>query len=133
MTNKSYMSNKESSRGQALIPVLVVLIITLTLGAGLLYLNIGGMLIGSYTQEGERVLLATEGALENGLLRVLRNPAYLGESLQVNGVDCTISLSGQAPIVMTAECQSTRAERRLQTEVSFINGEMLVDNLVEIE
>lgn len=121
------------NRGQALLPVLIIMVIVLTLGVGTLYLNVGGLLLGSYSQEGEKVLMATEGALENGLLKILRNPFYSGESLQVEGTPCTISVSSPTPTVMTAECNSGRAIRRLQAEVSFVDGEMFVDNLKEVE
>ena len=77
--------------------------------------------------------MATEGALENGLMSILRNPFYSGESLQVGDIPCTISVSGQAPTMITAECQSDRAIRQLQAEVTFVEGEMIVDNLKEIE
>ena len=121
------------NKGQALIPVLIIMLITMILGVGVLHLSIGSLLLNSYWLEGEKVLMATEGALENGLMRILRNPGYSGESLQINEINCTIETSGQAPVVMTAECSSLRSKRRLQAEVSFINGEMLVSNYQEVE
>ena len=124
---------RKHQEGQALIPVLIVMLTVLILGAGVLYLSIGGLLSSHYSQTGEKVLVASEGALENGFLRILRNPAYLGESLQVNGLPCTIVVSGQAPITMTAECVGEQAVRRVQAEVSFVQGEMLIDQYQEIE
>lgn len=127
------MKLKINHQGQALLPVIIVMAIVLVLGVGALHLSVGGMLISFSSREGETALLATEGALENGLMMILRNPSYAGESLQVSGYPCTITVSGQSPAVMIAECQSDRAIRRLQAEVSFIDGEMVVDNLQEIE
>jgi hypothetical protein len=123
----------KNQHGQALIPVLIILSMVLILGASALQLSLGGMLLGSASQEGEEILITTEGAMENGLMQILRNPAYAGESLQVNGFPCTINVSGVSPSVMTVECQSDRAQRRLQAEVSFVDGEMLVENWTEIE
>jgi hypothetical protein len=91
------------------------------------------MLISYASQEGERVLLATEGAIENGLLRNLRDPAYTGESLQVGGLPCTIVTSGPTPIVVTAECQSDQASRRLEAEAEIVMGEIVINSLKEIE
>ena len=124
---------KLSNSGQALVPILVILVIILILGAGALYLSMGGLLLCSHSLAGEKNLVATEGAMENGLLRVLRNPAYAGESLQVAGIPCTIDVAGLGPTMVTAECDSGRSIRRLQAEVSFIAGRMIIDNLVEIE
>ncbi len=121
------------NRGQALLPLLILMVIIIILGAGVLYLSIGSLLLSSYSQSGEEVLMATEGAMENGLLMVLRNPAYAGESLQVGAVPCTINTAGSAPLVMTVKCDSGRAVRQLQAEVSLVNGQMQVDHLIEIE
>lgn len=121
------------NQGQALIPVLIIMAIVLILGAAVLDLGIGGLLLSSYYQEGEATLMATEGALENGLLRILRNPSYKGESLQVGDASCIINTSGSSPIVMTARCDSGRSIRRFQAEINFVAGEMVVDNILEIE
>lgn len=123
----------QNNRGQALLPVLIIMVIVLTLGVGVLHLSVGSILLSSYSQEGEMVLVTTEGVLESGLLRILRNPSYASESLQVDDILCTINASGQAPIVMLAECQSDRAIRRLQAEINFVQGEMTVDNIREVE
>lgn len=123
----------KGNQGQALLPVLIIMVVVLILGAAVLDLSISGLLVSSYFQEGEATLMATEGALENGLLRILRNPSYSGESLQVGDASCIISISGQSPVVMNASCDSGRAIRRLQAEINFVAGEMIVDNILEIE
>ena len=124
---------KERQRGQALIPVLIIILIVLVLGAGSLYLSLGSMLLSSYSYLGEAALISTEGAMEDALMGILRNPDYAGGSLQVADVPCTISVSGSSPAVITAECDTGRSIRRLESEVTFVNGEMTVDNLQEIE
>lgn len=125
--------NLKKDQGQALIPVLIILLIIITLGVGILFLNLGGMLTGLAAREGEAVLLAAEGAMENGLLRLLRSPAWEGESLQIGGQDCTITVSGTAPKIMAVSCWSAQARRNLRAEISFIAGEMNVDLIEETE
>lgn len=126
-------SKKFYNRGQALLPLLILLLLVLTLGVGVLQLSIGGMLISSSSQGGEAVLVATEGALENGLMRILRNPSYSGESLQVGGIPCTISTSGSTTILMVASCNSGRSIRKIKAEISSNQGRMVVNNIKEIE
>ncbi|MFC1727003.1 hypothetical protein ACFL0Y_00600 [Patescibacteria group bacterium] len=125
--------SKRKNQGQALIPILIILLIILTVGAGSLYLSLGSLLLSSSSSTGEKVLVSVEGAVENGLMRILRNPNYSGESLQVAAMPCTIDISGLNPWTMTAQCDSGQAIRRLQAEVNFIDGEMIVSNLQEIE
>ena len=130
---KQNQIRKEFCRGQALLPMIILLALIIILGTSLFNLSIGGLLITSYFQEGESILMVTEGALENGLMRILRNPAYVGESLQIGNVSCTISASGLTPVVMLASCNSGRAIRRLRAEINFTNGRMVVNNIREVE
>lgn len=118
--------------GQAMLPVLLIMLTVLVLGAAGLHLSLGGLMISRASFEGERVLVAAEGALENGLLRLLRQPNYAGETLQVAGFDCTIAVSGEAIKTISGVCQSPVARRGLQASVSFINGEMVVSDYEEI-
>lgn len=119
--------------GQALLPVVIIIAIFLILAVGLVNLSLGGLLLSFSLQEGEKVLLATEGTLEEGFLSILRNPSYAGGSLQVGEASCTIETSGSGPVVMAASCQSDRAVRRLRAEISFVAGEMEVSNIREVE
>jgi hypothetical protein len=120
-------------RGQALLPVVILMALVVILGTSLFNQSIGGLLVTSYFQEGESTLMATEGAMENGLMRLLRNPAYTGESLQIGNISCTINTSGSAPTIVVANCNSGRTIRKLRAEVDFTSGLMEVSNLREIE
>jgi hypothetical protein len=122
---------KKVNSGQALVPLLILLALVIVLGTAALFLSVGGMVINVASREGEQVLLATEGAIENGLLRVLRDPGYTGESLQVGGYDCTIEASGPSPISVTAECRSGRAVRRLEAAAEVVMGEIIINSLTE--
>lgn len=120
------------SSGQAMLPVLIIMLTVLVLGTASLQLGLGGLMISRASFEGERVLAAAEGALENGLLRLLRQPNYLGESLQVGGLECTIEVAGASPKIISGVCQNETSRRGLRAEVSFIQGEMVVGSYEEI-
>lgn len=118
--------------GQAMLPVILIMLTVLILGTAGLHLSLGGLMISRASFEGERVLMAAEGALENGLLRLLRQPGYTGETLQVAGFDCTITVSGEAAKTVSSVCHSPVIQRGLRASVTFINGEMLVSDYEEI-
>lgn len=121
------------AKGQALLPLLIVVIIVLSLGTASIELAIGNVLVSRYFQEGLTGYFTTEAALENGLLRLLRNPGYPGESLQINDASCTINISGALPQVMDVRCDNSRQVRKIQAEISYVDGIMQVDNIREIE
>jgi hypothetical protein len=121
------------TRGQALLPLLIVIIIALSLGTAAIELAISGVIIDRYSQEELMGFYVVEAALENALLRTLRNPNYVGENLQINDTSCTIEITGAAPKIIQARCDNGRQIRKMQAEASFVNGEMVVENIEEIE
>lgn len=121
------------SKGQALIPLLILVIIVLSLGTAAIELAISNVLIDRSFQEGLTGYYTTEAALENGLLRILRNPAYSSESLQIGDASCTIEITGTSPKIITSRCDNNRWVRKIQAEASFANGIMTVANVREVE
>ena len=121
------------SKGQALIPLLILIVILLSLGATAIELAIGNILIDRYSQEELIGYYTTESALENGLLRVLRNPNYAGEDLQINGASCTIEVSGTTEKTILAFCEDENWIRRIQAQISFVDGQMEINSFQEIE
>jgi hypothetical protein len=121
------------AKGQALLPLLILIIIILSLGAAAIELAIGNILIDRYFQDGMTSFYTVEAALENAFLRTLRDPAYVGESLQINEASCTIEISGEAPRVVNAGCNNGRQIRKMRAEISFSDGIMAVENIREIE
>lgn len=125
--------NELKMRGQALIPLLIVIIIILSLGVAAIELAISNIIVSRYFQEETSGYYTVEAVLENALLRTLRNPNYSGEDLQINDTSCTIEISGESPRVVTARCESGRWIRKLEAEVYFSEGIMEVENISEVE
>ena len=124
---------KKIVKGQALLPLLIVIVIVLSLGAAAIELAISSLIVSRISFEGQTLFYTTEAAFENGLLRALRNPSYVGESLQINQASCTIEASGQAPKTILAICSSDRQVKKIQGQIDYINGVMTVTDIVEVE
>ncbi|MBN1262893.1 MAG: hypothetical protein JW991_00890 [Candidatus Pacebacteria bacterium] len=120
-------------RGQALIPLLIVILIVLGLGTAAIELAISQNLIDRYSCEGLIIFYETESALENSLLRLLRNPAYDGESLQIGESLCTITVNAGTPDIIVANCDNGSQVKKIQAEVNFVDGIMEVNHVREIE
>lgn len=123
----------KTNRGQALIPVLIIIILVLSLGVAALDVSISNILLSVYEQEGRRVFLKTESALEEGFLKLLRNPNYLGESLQFEETSCTIVVAGSVSSkTVTVTCSSGKSIRKAQAQADFLQGKMTVSWIKEI-
>lgn len=119
------------ANGQALLIVILLSAIVLTLGMVTSSLSVGNLQETIIFKEGVKTYFLAESALENGLLRLLRHPQYSGESLQLEGVPCIIEVS-QEPMQIRAWCDTGKVIRRLETDISFIDGQMIVSQIREV-
>lgn len=124
---------RSSQKGQALLPVLILIVIFLSLGALSIESAISSLIIDRYYYDDLIGIYQTESALENGFLRLLRNPNYSGESLQLAESSCTIEVSGVSPKIIIAACNSGRTVRKMQAVVNATDGIMSITDIREIE
>lgn len=68
--------------------VITLIVISITL------IGISGRANSFYWGQSEIVFVKTEGCLEEGLIRLKRNSAYMGGSYLVDGANCTVEVSG---------------------------------------
>lgn len=120
-----------NKKGQALLIVILLSAIVLTIGMVTSSLSVANLQETIIFKEGVKTYFLAESALENGLIRLLRNPQYSGESLQLEGVPCIIEVS-QEPVQVRAWCDTGQVIRRLEADVSFIDGQMQVSQFREI-
>ena len=77
---------------------------TIVFGSVLVILAVGVVLSGISSRQNafvftqtELVFVATEGCSEEALIQLSRNNAYTGGNYELDGVDCTVSVSGSDP------------------------------------
>ena len=65
----------------------------------------------------------TEGAMENSLVKMLRDIDYEGESLQIEGSSCIIEVTGEWPEKqIETNCQKDSKIRKIRATVRLVNG-----------
>ena len=94
----------KKSLGQAIIPLLIVVIIALGLGAVAVELAISNMLVDRYHFHAVVGYYSVESALEEAYLHWLRSPNFTSGSLQVNDASCNIEVSGSSPWIIVVDC-----------------------------
>ena len=120
-------------KGQAILPLLILIVIIMTLGVSAIELAIHGLIVDRYSQDWLTSYYTVGAAMENALLRILRNPDYPGESLQINNASCTIQISGTTTKVINAVCDDGQQIRKLEAQISYNQGMMTVSSMKEVD
>lgn len=125
---------KEYQKGQALVTLLIFIIISVTITAGATIMIITGSLSTSKLEAKQMVSNIAEGGAENAILRLLRDPNYSGENLNLgNGVAKikVVSIdSSRKSILSEAELGSFL--HKVQVEVSYDNNRLSVLSWKEV-
>jgi hypothetical protein len=87
-----FVHNKE--RGQALLTLLFFAIVGTTITSAAIIMILVNSLSGSKQQQGQIAYDVAQSGAEDGLLQLLRNPAFTGETLLVGKGTATVTISG---------------------------------------
>ena len=112
--------------------LLFFVIISLTItSAAIIIVIINSVSVGKLAQ-GTVSYYAAESGIENALLRVLREPAYAGETLTIDSVTVVITVTGANPKLITAVAQNGKFKRTVQAQMNYSNGYYTFTNWKEI-
>jgi hypothetical protein len=118
--------------GQALVTLLFFVLISLTITAGAIIIIIANSTSASKFQEGSLAYYAAENGVENALLRILRNPNYVGEVLTVDSATASITVSGSNPKTIVSIGQNGNFKRTVSVQVTYSNGYYTFSNWKEL-
>lgn len=120
-------------RGQALITLIIYVIIILTVTSAAIIIITLDSLSATKEQEGMLAYYAAESGAENGVLRVLRNPNYTGETnlaLGTGTADITVTAGNPVTIVSTGK--SGNYIRKIQVTATKVSGSYTITSWKEI-
>lgn len=121
-----------NQKGQTLVTLLVFSVIALTVATAAVSIMLN---VSHATNRIEGNITASqvaESGIENALLRLLRNPSYTGETLQVGDGTVVITVTGTNPKTVTAVGTLYSHTKTIEATVSFTNGIMSVSSWQEI-
>lgn len=116
-------------KGQALVTLLFFVIIGITIisaEAIVLYTNI---LSTTTAEQGMDAYYVAESGVEEGLLRVIRDPSYSGGTLSVGSGNVVLQVNNG---VITATGTYDNAVRKIQVTTTNNNGVLTIDSWKEI-
>ena len=118
--------------GQTLITLIIFMGMSVTIvsaAVAVLFINTSATsTIGS----GIEAYYIAEGGAENAILRLLRNPNYLGETLQVGQGTATITVTGADPKTIVSLGKIGNFSRQIQVVAGYTDNILTVSSWKEI-
>lgn len=118
-----------NQKGHALITLLFFMVISLTIVTGVAIVVLNNASSTSSSEQGTIAYYAAETGAENALLRLVRDPSYTGETLDVDGGSVVITVNN-GTIISTATV--ARSVRKIQVVTSTANNQVSVTSWKEI-
>lgn len=119
-------------KGQTLITLIIFMVMSITIvsaSVAVLFINTSSTrTIGN----GVEAYYIAEGGAENAILRLLRNPNYTGESLQVGLGTATITVTGTDPKTIVSIGRIGNFTRQIQVTAGYTNNVLTVSSWKEI-
>lgn len=105
--------------GQALVTLLIFIVVALSITTAATVLIVNSSLSTTQLEESTLAHQVAESGMENALLRMLRNPAYAGETLTVGEGTATITVSGTNPKTITSVGRVGTHQRTVQVVADY--------------
>jgi hypothetical protein len=127
---KSITQSSES--GYMLTALLVFLVVIIIITTTSVLVSVSSLRSETYFDSGSEALSAVDSGAENAILRLLRDPTYLGETLQVGTTEVIITVVGSAPQVVTVVADSGSFERTIEVQLQRVDGMLQVTSWKEL-
>jgi hypothetical protein len=118
--------------GQALIVLLFFMIIAITLSTTAIAVVANNSLSVTRTEESAHALEIAEAGAQNALIRLIRNPAYGGETLTVGGGSATVIVTGTSTKKILSTGINGSFTRKIQELATFSGGILSVTSWQEV-
>lgn len=123
---------KTKKKGQALITLLFFTVMALMIStSAVAIISSGSISTGNLEQE-EIAYYTAESGIENAILKLLRDPNYTGETMNINGGTATIQVSGSAPFVISSTGKIGNIKHIIEANVSYNNYVLTVTRWKQI-
>jgi len=126
-------NNKNNQRGQALVTLLYIMVIGIAITSAIAVIMLVNILGGGTMQQGEYAYYAAESGIENAILKLLRNPSYDGEIVNLeNGGSVTTEITSQNPLTIVATGKYYNTARKIQVQTVYNNNVLTISSWKEI-
>lgn len=120
-------------KGQTLVVLLVLMSVGMIITTAAVGTIISDSQATSKFSSGEEAYNIAESGAENAILRLVRNPSYVGETLTVGAGTATITVSGAATKTIVSEGVSGDFRRKVQVVGGYVNNIFTPTSWTEID
>lgn len=119
----------KSQHGQSLVTLLFIMVIAITIISAAAVVVMENTSSVSVAEQGTLAYYAAEGAIENSLLRYLRDKTYTGETITIGNATVTVQITGG---YATASAVLGKVIRKIQVQTVYNNGSVAISSWKEL-
>ena len=121
----------KKNRGQTLVMLLIYIVIAIIITTSAVAIVIVNSKGTDKLYQGTTAFDVAESGAETAMIKLLRDPAYTGESLTLNGGTATITITGTNPKTVTSKGTLGNFTRTVQATVDTSNNVLTVTSWKE--
>lgn len=134
LNNQSSIINHQLlNAGQALVTLLIFMVLGITVTTAAVTLVINNSISTTKAQQAAIVYSIAESGAENAVLRLLRNPFYTGETLEVGEGTAVITVTGTNPKIIRSVGTAGNFKRTIEIQATFTNNILTIQSWNEVQ
>lgn len=122
----------KNQSGQILVILLVIVVVAIIITSASVVIVYNNTQAAGRFEQGTETYYVAESGLENALLRLLREPNYTGETLNVDNGTAVIQVTGTNPIIVTSQGTMGNYQRIIQVKAVYNNNILTINSWKEI-
>ncbi|MBI2621282.1 MAG: hypothetical protein HYW63_01380 [Candidatus Levybacteria bacterium] len=120
---------QKTQLGYAVLTLLFFMTISMAIVTGIVIVVLNNALSTSSLEQGTVSYYSAESGIENALLRLIRDPNYTGESLQIDGATVGVQVSNG---IITSTATFEKSIRKIQVDYVYNNSALTITSWKEI-
>lgn len=132
-TYKNQTLLTKTKTGQALVSLIAFIAFGIVVTTAAVTMTIVNSRSSDTYSRGDETLTIAETGADNAILRLLRNPNYVGETLTVGPGTATIVVSGSSTKTIISEGVANDIRRKVQVVGTFANNAFTINSWQEID
>jgi hypothetical protein len=126
------MNIKNHTSGYIAVVLLVFVVVSVIMATAAVNVSIANLSAVSDYEQGTQAMAVAQSGAENGLLRLIRDPSYTGETLTVDQGTAEISVTGTNPQTMVVVGNLGTKKRTLRLSIDRTDGVVNVTSWQEV-
>lgn len=115
-----------------MIAMLYIMMIGILVTTGAVYALISNTQSSTLYESGTQSYAAAENGIENALLRLIRNPAYPGETFVMDGdQSAVVTVSTSSGIIITSSGTYGNTLKQVEAKVHYNGGTLIIDSWID--